>query len=72
MFLNVGATVSERCESVDDLVWEGPWVKPIDRETLLGKFAGWDERAVNIIKVMLDFFRACGHAERKSPVDRNA
>jgi hypothetical protein len=38
------------------MVWEGPWVKPIDRGTLLGKFTGWDEKAVNIIKVTINFF----------------
>jgi hypothetical protein len=35
-------------------------VKPIDRETLLGKFAGWDEKALNIIKVEAFYSeRAC-------------
>jgi hypothetical protein len=55
-FLNVSVIESHRSKPVEDMVWEGPWVKPIDRETLLGKFAGWDEKAVNIIQVTISFF----------------
>jgi hypothetical protein len=51
----VGATVCVRSQPAKDLVWDGPWVKPVDKEILFGHFSGWDEKVINIIKVAVDF-----------------
>jgi salicylate hydroxylase len=48
---NVGVFVSDRSRPADERVWNGPWVQPVDTQAMLDDFAGWDERALNVLKV---------------------
>ncbi|KAJ9107633.1 hypothetical protein QFC21_001093 [Naganishia friedmannii] len=41
--LNIVAFVSDRSAPKDERMWEGPWLKKVDRETIQADFAGWDE-----------------------------
>jgi salicylate hydroxylase len=49
--MNVVAFVSDRSQSPDERVWNGPWVKPVDHETVLNDFADWNQQALNILEV---------------------
>jgi hypothetical protein len=50
-FFNFVASVGERDKPLAKRVWDGPWVQPADRETMLAQFEGWDERVLGLLKV---------------------
>jgi hypothetical protein len=48
-FVNLVAGVKDHSKTA----WEGPWVKSVSQETLVGTFEGWDHRATNLLKVIV-------------------
>jgi salicylate hydroxylase len=48
---NIGVFVSDRSRPADERVWTGPWVQPVDTQAMLDDFVGWDERALDVLKV---------------------
>lgn len=49
--VNMATMVFSGSTTREDGAWEGPWLKPVDQETMLAEFRGRNSQVLNLLKV---------------------